>query len=340
MMHRTATICAVASLLAVSCSAQSPSAIYDGGFNGTNAAIELRIGNGGAGQSGLIGLLADEFMKDTVHNGNAPFKVALYMSDTTYSIEHLGTGLIDVGITYSPAAEQIAVDQGIATKPIYYAFRDHFLLVGPAANPANISGYDNIAKIFSDLRSAAESGIATDPTIKFLSRYDKSATNIKESMLWAEIGQVSSLGHCLLDLVYHQYIAFPIQALTAAILLEGYTITDKGTTLSLDTEVAKQTVIYKAGTDEDPNDPLLNPAHLLVGAKAPNPDRAVAFATWVVSERGQSLIASFKKNGDFCTPLPHPTRTACVSPSTSNLLLTPHFTNGIRDKGFRLSPAL
>ncbi|KAI0966178.1 putative extracellular tungstate binding protein [Xylaria arbuscula] len=295
-MHRSATICVVASLLAASCLAQSPSAIYDGGFNGTNTTIELRIGNGGAGQSGLVGLLADEFIKDSVNNGSAPFRVAWYTSDTTYSIEHLSTGLIDVGITYSPAAEQIAVDQGIATKPIYYAFRDHFLFIGPSANPANISGYDNITKIFSDLRSAAESGITTDPTIKFLSRYDKSATNIKESMLWAEIGQVPWA--TAYSTWYHQYIAFPIQALTAAILLEEYTITDKGRILTLDIEVAKQTVVYKTGTD-NADDPLLSPAHLLVGAKAPNPDRAVAFAEWIISNRGQSLIAGFKKNGEF-----------------------------------------
>lgn len=40
------------------CVAQDPTAIYDGGFgNGTssNSTVQLRIGNGGAGQSGLVG---------------------------------------------------------------------------------------------------------------------------------------------------------------------------------------------------------------------------------------------------------------------------------------------
>ncbi|KAI0456026.1 putative extracellular tungstate binding protein [Xylaria acuta] len=268
-MYRSA-FSAVAALLAVSCSAQSPSAIYDGGYNSTNATIELRIGNGGAGQSGLVGLLADEFIKDSVKNGSAPFLVAWYTSDTTYSIEHLSTGLLDVGITYSPAAEEIAVKQGIATDPVYYVFRDHFLFVGPSANPANISAKDDIMTIFSDLHAAAESGVKTDPSVKFLSRYDKG---------------------------YHQFIDFPIQALTAAILLEEYTITDRGTMLSLDAELANRTVVYKAGSD-DASDPLLNPAHLLVGVKAPNPDRAVAFAEWVISDRGQSVIAGFEKNGE------------------------------------------
>ncbi len=137
MIRRSTTISAVAALLAASCSAQNPSAIYNGGYNSTNATIELRIGNGGAGQSGLVGckyhhptgklstlisivtVLADEFIKDSVKNGSELFTVAWYTSDTTYSIEYLSTGLLDVGITYSPAAEQIAVNQGIAVEPIY-----------------------------------------------------------------------------------------------------------------------------------------------------------------------------------------------------------------------------
>ncbi|KAI0908253.1 putative extracellular tungstate binding protein [Ustulina deusta] len=303
MIRRSTTISAVAALLAASCSAQNPSAIYNGGYNSTNATIELRIGNGGAGQSGLVGLLADEFIKDSVKNGSELFTVAWYTSDTTYSIEYLSTGLLDVGITYSPAAEQIAVNQGIAVEPIYYAFRDHFLFVGPAANPANISGEDDIMTIFSDLHAAAESGVKTVPSVKFLSRYDKSATNIKESLIWAGIGQVPWA--TAYSTWYHQFIDFPIQALTAAILLEEYTITDRGTILSLVPEMANRTVIYKAGTD-DASDPLLNPAHLLVGAKARNPDRAVAFAEWVVSDRGQSVIAGFQKNNQtLYSPAPN-----------------------------------
>lgn len=91
--------------------AVEPAAVYDGGFNSTegttNSTIELRIGNGGAGQSGLVkGIsmmrrqlitsllsnhiptlakssdylvllaLADAFIVDSVANGSSPFKVA------------------------------------------------------------------------------------------------------------------------------------------------------------------------------------------------------------------------------------------------------------------------
>ena len=43
----------VAAALPCLCAAVEPAAVYDGGY-GNNSAILLSIGNGGAGQSGLI----------------------------------------------------------------------------------------------------------------------------------------------------------------------------------------------------------------------------------------------------------------------------------------------
>lgn len=122
-------------------------------------------------------------------NGSDPFNVAWYKSDTTVSIQYLKSGIVDVGITYSPVAEDIAIAQKIAVSPSYYAFRDHFIVVGPSSNPANVSNLSDILTIFSALHEAAEAATSTPP-VRFLSRYDKSATNIKESDLWIGIGQV------------------------------------------------------------------------------------------------------------------------------------------------------
>jgi hypothetical protein len=47
-------VAVVAFALAVPCAAVDPDAIYDGGIQGNNGTIQLAIGNGGAGQSGLI----------------------------------------------------------------------------------------------------------------------------------------------------------------------------------------------------------------------------------------------------------------------------------------------
>ncbi|KAK6358734.1 hypothetical protein TWF730_008057 [Orbilia blumenaviensis] len=275
--------------------AVDPQAIYDGGIKGNKGPIKLRIGNGGAGQSGLIKVLADEFIKFEVKRGAKPFRVAWYLSDTTVSINYLQAGTVDVGFTYSAVAEKIAIQQGIATSR-HYAWRDHFLLVGPPENPAKISNSSDILTIFSNIHKAAQKNKVTDRVqTRFLSRYDKSATNIKESQMWIGIGQVPWA--TAYSTWYHTYITFPIEALNAAILLKEYTITDRGTYLSINPALAKKTVIYKAATD-NATDPLLNPAFLLIGKKATNVGTVNNFRKWVVDKKlGQKAIIAFKKNG-------------------------------------------
>ncbi|KAH6662241.1 hypothetical protein B0J14DRAFT_308586 [Halenospora varia] len=282
-------------LFVVGALAVEPNAVYHGSYNSTNSTTLLRIGNGGAGQSGMVKALADAFIDSSVANGSEPFSVEWYTSDTTVTIKYLGAGTVDVGITYSSVAEQIAIKQGIALNPAYYAFRDHFLIVGPRSNPANIEAGNgtDVLDLFSQLHSKAEAAGGQVP-VRFLSRYDKSATNIKESELWLGIGQVPWA--TAYSTWYHQYIAFPLGALTAAILLEEYTLTDRGTFLSLPSNLTSQTVIYKAATD-NADDLLLNPARLLIGAKAEHPDVAKQFAEWVVGPEGQNIVKGFKKNG-------------------------------------------
>lgn len=141
--------------------------------------------------------LADAFIQSSVKNGSSPFKVAWYKSDTTESINYLKDDTIDVGITYTPAAEEIAIKQGVAKSPAWYAWRDHFLLVGPPSNPAGLKKADDIKTMFSHIYAVASAGDAANVAIpvRFLTRYDKSATNIKESQLWIKIGQVSHPFH-------------------------------------------------------------------------------------------------------------------------------------------------
>lgn len=151
----------------------------------------------------------------------------------------------------------------------------------------------DIKSQFSEIYTAAENG-TSDPPVRFLTRYDKSATNIKDSSLWLSIGQVPWATKY--SPWYHQYIAYPIQALNVAIKLEEYTITDRGTFLSIEQDVASKAVIFKASTDE-PSDPLLNPAHILVGKNPKYEKMADKFAQWAIGSEGQKVITVFNKNG-------------------------------------------
>lgn len=152
--------------------------------------------------------------------------------------------------------------------------------------------------IFAKIYQAGELNTAkTSVPTRFLSRYDKSATNLKESTLWLGIGQVPwSLPY---STWYHQYPAFPIQALTAAILLKEYTLTDRGTFLSLqqqspDLTTSTRVERFKTGSDDE-KDPLLLPGHLLVGNKARNATLAKGFADWAAGWSGQEVVRGFKK---------------------------------------------
>jgi ABC-type tungstate transport system permease subunit len=93
------------------------------------------------------------------------------------------------------------------------SFQDHFLLVGPLSNPAQLDNSTDILTVFNKIVALGNADVAvceTDcidmlfilisvpkvppadrPAVRFLSRFDKSATNIKDSQLFVTIGQVS-----------------------------------------------------------------------------------------------------------------------------------------------------
>ncbi|RDA85663.1 hypothetical protein CP532_4648 [Ophiocordyceps camponoti-leonardi (nom. inval.)] len=271
--------------------AVEPEEVY--GSKGSGNSSILRLGNGGAGQSGLIKALADAYIEDQSKTKGKTLQVAWYKSDTTQSIKLLQSGDVDVCITYNKAAEDMAIKEGIATSPSYYAFNDHFLLVGPKSNPAKVEkdSADALAAFAKINMEAEKSG---DPPVRFLSRYDKSATNIKESLLFASIGQVPWTDDN--STLYQRFEAFPIQALSMAMEMNAYTLTDRGTLLSVNETVKEKVVVYSKGTDNE-DDVLLNPAHLLIGAQG-NQEMSKSFAEWLIDEKGQSVIAGFEKNGE------------------------------------------
>ncbi|KAI4136372.1 MAG: hypothetical protein L6R39_007821, partial [Caloplaca ligustica] len=94
-----------------------PEEIYHGSYQDQGSHIQLRIATGGAGQSGLIRALADAFIDTQVkETGCKPFAVAWLKSDTAGSFNSLAQASADLSITYHPAAEAIAMQQGFADR--------------------------------------------------------------------------------------------------------------------------------------------------------------------------------------------------------------------------------
>ena len=80
--------------------------------------------------------------------------------------------------------------------------------------------------------------------------------------------------------------------------MSEYTLTDKGTWLSSPSEVTSALNIFAQGGDTDPSDPLLNPAHVILGAKADPANEEIweKFVEWVtLSDGGQQVIRDFKQ---------------------------------------------
>ena len=67
--------------------------------------------------------------------------------------------------------------------------------------------------------------------------------------------------------------------------------------MTTDTELTSQIEIFMVATD-DLCDPLLNPAHMLVGTQALDPELTTAFAEWIVNQNGQDVIRGLERNGE------------------------------------------
>ncbi|PQE12669.1 extracellular tungstate binding protein [Rutstroemia sp. NJR-2017a BBW] len=258
--------------------------------------VLLRIATGGAGQSGLVRALANAFVDYNVKESDCEhFSVSWLLSDTSESFNFLASRAADLSITYHKAAEEIAIAQGIADRR-EYAWRDHWLFVGPTSNPAGISA-DSSSRTIHELFIQLFTACVSNPAVRFLSRYDKSAANIKESSIWTAIGQ-TPWAHPFSSW-YHRYVGFPFAALNAASALGEYTITDRGTWLSIGGDVMENMTVFKASTDDE-DDPLLNPAHILVGTRGTNRDMANRFADWMImKEGGQKVVRDFAVNGNI-----------------------------------------
>ncbi|KAJ3900238.1 hypothetical protein F5879DRAFT_809561 [Lentinula edodes] len=276
-----------------------PTKTYNGGYTDAKE-IRLRIANGGAGQSGLVGALADAFVKWCVEGSKST--VGWYLGDTTQSLAYLSSGWVDIAFTYNEAAEKAVVKSGKAVVR-ELIFLDHFYLVGPPSNPTGLTSTDLVHDAFAKIvdkgaRDAlappsSQTTTTTQPT-RFLSRFDQSATNIKESGLFIDIGQVP-WAHPP-SLWYHIYPRFPRESLSAASVLGEYTLTDRGTWLSSEKGVKEGLRVFKGETHlgDAKGGTLLNPCNALLGSSPLDKDIAVEFMRWVVKpDGGQRVVKEF-----------------------------------------------
>ncbi len=223
-------------------------------------------------QSGLFAHLLPAFKAAT------GLEVRVVALGTGQALDMGRRGDADVVFVHDQVAEEKMVADGYALKrhPVMY---NDFVLIGPAADPAQTQGKDIVAA-FQKLRAQGAA---------FVSRGDKSGTHAAELRYWNMAGlQGKGAG-------YRECGCGMGPALNMAASMGAYVLADRGTWLSFRNRADLKILVQ--------GDPLMfNPYGVLAVNPARHPhvkaEAAQKFIDWVTSPAGQSTIASYKIQGE------------------------------------------
>jgi tungstate transport system substrate-binding protein len=186
----------------------------------------------------------------------------------------------DVVFVHAKSAEQkfLAEGYGVKRYPVMY---NDFILIGPPSDPAGIKG--------KDILTALQAMKAKEAP--FISRGDRSGTNIAELALWKEAG--IEIGKDK-GSWYKEIGQGMGAALNMASASNAYVLSDRGTWLAFQNR--GELAILVEGDKR-----LFNQygVMLVTPAKCPSvkKDLGQQFIDWLVSPEGQAVIAGYKING-------------------------------------------
>ncbi|HYS71954.1 MAG TPA: substrate-binding domain-containing protein [Thermoplasmata archaeon] len=229
----------------------------------------------------------------TRDTGLLPYLLPSFTADTGIDVRYtaVGTGQAldygrrgdaDVVMVHAPSLETafLAEGQGLCKNLIMY---NTFVIVGPIADPAGIRNATSATDAFRRIHDTAS---------RFESRADNSGTYNKEIELWRN----ASLNASTFGAWYEKTDQGMGATLTIANERDAYTLSDDGTWYALEAhlpylrlEYDRSETILRNQYSVIPVNPNLHPSvHV---------EQAVAFARWLVSPRGQDLIAAYTVNG-------------------------------------------
>src|SRR5262249_25659041 len=226
-------------------------------------------------QSGLFGYLLP------IYEAQTGVKVRVVAVGTGQALDIGRRGDADVVFVHARAAEEkfLAEGQGVKRYPVMY---NDFVLIGPKSDPAKIAGGRDITAAMRKIESSQA---------PFGSRRDRSGTHMAELDLWKASGIDIDKGK---GPWYRDTGQGMGPALNTAASMNAYVLADRGTWLSFKNR--GDLAILVEGDKRLFNQygvMLVNPE------KHPNvkKDLGQKFIDWLVSPRGQSVIASYKIDG-------------------------------------------
>lgn len=208
-------------------------------------------------------------------------KVHVVAVGTGQAIKNARNGDGDVLLVHARSAEEKFVAEGYGVQRFDVMYND-FIIVGPATDPARIAG---IRDATTALQQIAQS------EARFASRGDNSGTHKKEMSLWksAGIDPTAASGAW-----YRETGSGMGATLNAAVGMDAYALTDRGTWISFKNKGDFQILV--AG---DAN--LFNQYGVILVNPEKHPhikaDAGQAFIDWILSDAGQSAIASYTLEG-------------------------------------------
>jgi tungstate transport system substrate-binding protein len=247
--------------------------------------------------SGLLDVLLPELKKDT------GIEVKVIAKGTGAAIRDGMDGNVDVIFVHAKSREEKFIADGFGTRR-YAVMHNDFVILGPAGDPAKIKGQESAAKALAGIAGAKQT---------FVSRGDDSGTHTKEQALWEASGlTLEKTSQTIVKKGKKRDISFVRpsgdwylsigqgmgKTLTLADEKRAYTLADRGTYIKykFGREVPIELEVLCEG------DPILaNP----YGVIPINPEKhahvkfelAKEFAEWLVSDRGQSVIANYRLLG-------------------------------------------
>jgi tungstate transport system substrate-binding protein len=225
--------------------------------------------------SGIVAALADRFEKDT------GITVRYVGAGTGAALKMAEKGSFDLVMVHAKSLEEKFIKDGYGTERIPFMYND-FVIVGPASDPAGVKGMKSST---AALKKIAEKGVP------FVSRGDKSGTNVAEMELWKKAG-LKPAGPWYI--VYEKGNEGNAATLKYANEKNAYTFMDRATYLSLKDKIKLVVLV------ENDND-LLNYISLIPvnPKKFPkvNYKDTMIFVRWLTApDKGQKIVENFGKD--------------------------------------------
>lgn len=238
--------------------------------------------------SGLLDAILPAF--EAAYNA----RVDVVAVGTGQAIEIGQAGDADVILVHARAREDAFVEEGSGLARYDVMYND-FIIVGPADDPAGVQGMTSAAEALAAI-AAAEA--------RFASRGDDSGTHTKELSLW-EKAAVTPEGDW-----YNSLGQGMGETLTFANESNAYTLTDRGTYLSMSATLPNLAIMVGGDSIADNADSaLLNPYGVIpvnpeLSANI-NAELAQQFVDWLISPEVQEQIGQYGVE-EFGQPLFYP----------------------------------